>query len=138
MNETIKTILTRRSIRKYKSEQIPDDIMKQIVEAGLYAPSAMGRQPCHVVIVRSFDKIAEVNAQVKAATAAVFVGSSAPVAKKHFFTQLTWTRLSFSSSWRRCWRCGSFRLVISGSFCSGWRWSLRWPCSSIMLHRPCN
>lgn len=69
MNETIKTILTRRSIRKYKSDQIPIDELKTIVEAGLYAPSAMGRQPCHVVIVRGFDKIAEVNAQVKAATA---------------------------------------------------------------------
>lgn len=29
----------------------------------------MGRQPCHVVVVRGFDRIAEVNAQVKAATA---------------------------------------------------------------------
>ena len=60
MNETLTTILTRRSIRNYKPEQIPNDILKQIIEAGLYAPSAMGRQPWHIVAVRGFDKIAEV------------------------------------------------------------------------------
>ena len=83
MNETIKTILTRRSIRNYKPEQVPDDIVKQIVEAGLYAPSAMGRQPWHIVVVRGFDKIAEVDREVKAATARMpnnpykeFVGSA--------------------------------------------------------------
>ena len=68
MNETIKTILTRRSIRQYKSEQFPDEILQQIIEAGLYAPSAMGRQPWHLVVVRGHDKIAEVNREVKAAT----------------------------------------------------------------------
>jgi nitroreductase len=69
MNETLQTILTRRSIRKYKSEQIPSDILKQIIDAGLHAPSAMGRQPWHLVVVRGFDKIAEVDREVKAVTA---------------------------------------------------------------------
>ena len=69
MNETLNTILTRRSIRNYKPEQIPDDILKQIIDAGLHAPSAMGRQPWHLVVVRGFDKIAEVDREVKAATA---------------------------------------------------------------------
>jgi nitroreductase len=69
MNETLNTILTRRSIRNYKPEQIPDDILKQIIDAGLHAPSAMGRQPWHVVVVRGLDKIADVNHEVKAATA---------------------------------------------------------------------
>jgi nitroreductase len=69
MNETLKTILSRRSIRNYKPEQIPVDTLKQIIEAGLHAPSAMGRQPCHIVVVRGFDKIAEVDREVKAATA---------------------------------------------------------------------
>jgi len=68
-NETLKTILTRRSIRKYKSEQIPGGVLQQIVDAGLYAPSAMGRQPWHLVVVRGLDKIAEVDREVKAATA---------------------------------------------------------------------
>jgi len=69
MNETLNTILTRRSVRKYKPEQISGDILKQIINAGLHAPSAMGRQPWHIVVVRGFDKIAEVDCEVKAATA---------------------------------------------------------------------
>ncbi|GHT34456.1 NAD(P)H nitroreductase [Planctomycetales bacterium] len=69
MNETIKTILTRRSIRKYKPEQFSAEILQQILDAGLHAPSAMGRQPRHIVVVRGLDRIAEVNREVKAATA---------------------------------------------------------------------
>jgi nitroreductase len=68
VNETLKTILTRRSVRKYKSEQIPREVLQQIIEAGLHAPSAMGRQPWHIVAVRGLDKIAEVDREVKAAT----------------------------------------------------------------------
>jgi len=69
MNETIQTLLTRRSIRKYKPEQFSDDILRQMIEAGLYAPSAMGRQPWHLVVVRGHDKIAGVDREVKSATA---------------------------------------------------------------------
>jgi len=81
-NETLATILTRRSIRRYKPDPIPDDTVKQIVNAGLHAPSAMGRQPWHLVVVRGAAKIAEVDREVKAATARMpdnpykeFVGS---------------------------------------------------------------
>ena len=69
MNETIQNILSRRSIRKYKPEQFSSEIMQQIINAGFHAPSAMGRQPWHIVVVRGHDKIAEVNREVKAATA---------------------------------------------------------------------
>lgn len=39
MNETMKTLLNRRSIRKYKSEQIKDEELNAVLEAGKYAPS---------------------------------------------------------------------------------------------------
>jgi len=44
MNEIIKNILERRSIRKYKPEQIRQEDLDTILEAGLYAPCAGGRQ----------------------------------------------------------------------------------------------
>lgn len=44
MNDVMKTILHRRSIRSYRSEQIPKDILDEILKAALYAPSAGGRQ----------------------------------------------------------------------------------------------
>ena len=69
MNDTIQTIMTRRSIRKYKQDDIPQDVFQRIVDAGLYAPTAMGRQPWHVVVVQGLEKIAELNREVKAATA---------------------------------------------------------------------
>jgi len=82
MNETIQTLLSRRSIRKYKPEQFPGEILQQIIDAGLHAPSAMGRQPWHLVVVRGHGKIVEINREVKAATARMpdnpyrdFVGS---------------------------------------------------------------
>jgi len=44
MNDTIKTILHRRSIRSYKPEPVPAAELKTIIEAGIYAPSAMNQQ----------------------------------------------------------------------------------------------
>lgn len=44
MNQVIETILSRRTIRNFKSEQISEADLKQILEAGLYAPTAGGRQ----------------------------------------------------------------------------------------------
>ncbi|MBC7235559.1 MAG: nitroreductase family protein [Chloroflexi bacterium] len=49
--DTLETIMKRRSIRKYKPEPIPDEDLKQILEAGRQAPSAANRQPWHVVVV---------------------------------------------------------------------------------------
>lgn len=44
MNEVMKTILTRRSIRKFTDAPIPREILDDIVKAALHAPSGMGRQ----------------------------------------------------------------------------------------------
>lgn len=41
MNEVIKNIITRRSVRKFSSKEISNDILNEIIIAGLYAPSAM-------------------------------------------------------------------------------------------------
>lgn len=68
-NPTIETILTRRSIRKYKPDPVPPETMRQIVQTGLFAPSAMGRQPWHVVVVSGTEQIDRITREVKAATA---------------------------------------------------------------------
>ena len=49
---TLQTISARRSIRKYEAAPIPDDQMRQILEAGRQAPSAANRQPWHFVVVQ--------------------------------------------------------------------------------------
>ena len=44
MHETIETLKTRRSCRAYQPRQVEEGLLQQVLEAGLYAPSAGGRQ----------------------------------------------------------------------------------------------
>lgn len=44
MNEIMKTILHRHTIRRFDTKQIKEEALQQILQAGLYAPSAGGRQ----------------------------------------------------------------------------------------------
>jgi nitroreductase len=53
MNEVIKCILERRAIRRYKPEQISKEELDLILQAGMYAPSASGRQDVIMVVSQS-------------------------------------------------------------------------------------
>jgi nitroreductase len=44
-------ILKRRSIRRYRSEPIPEEVLRNILEAGRLAPSADNLQPWHFIVV---------------------------------------------------------------------------------------
>jgi nitroreductase len=57
MNETITVIKNRRSIRKYKPEQIDDKELETIMEAAIYAPSAMNQQKWHFTVIHSREKV---------------------------------------------------------------------------------
>ncbi|HIZ78694.1 MAG TPA: nitroreductase family protein [Candidatus Lachnoclostridium stercorigallinarum] len=57
MYQTMETILTRRSIRSFEKKPIPEEDMKQIVDAALHAPSAMGRQTWKFTVVMNREKI---------------------------------------------------------------------------------
>lgn len=64
MNEVIKNMLERRSIRRYKPEQITDDELNTILQAGLYAPSAGSRQGVIIVACRNMEinrRLGEIN-----------------------------------------------------------------------------
>lgn len=52
MNETIETIRSRRSHRKYREEQIGEAELQAIVESAIYAPSAMNQQKWHFTVVQ--------------------------------------------------------------------------------------
>lgn len=53
MNETIRTILKRRSVRAYKPDQVDEGSLELILEAGRYAPSAMNQQPWHFTVIQN-------------------------------------------------------------------------------------
>lgn len=61
MNETIENLKSRRSVRSYSSRQVPEDVLNEILEAGKYAPSGMGRQPAVMVVVRDNDRISSLS-----------------------------------------------------------------------------
>ncbi len=58
MNEAMKNLLERRSIRSYTDRQVPDELLDQVLEAGLYAPSGMNTQGCILVAVRDPQTVA--------------------------------------------------------------------------------
>ena len=53
MNETVRNILSRRSIRSYKTEQITDDALNAILEAGIYAATSRGREAWFLTAVQN-------------------------------------------------------------------------------------
>ncbi len=65
MNETIKTILSKRSIRAYKQEQIKDENLQLILNAGLFAPSAMNQQSWHFTAVQNKETLQKINQVAK-------------------------------------------------------------------------
>lgn len=52
MNETLRTLMERRSIREYKTAQISEEQLQQILEAGMYAPTGKGMQSPVMVVVQ--------------------------------------------------------------------------------------
>lgn len=59
MNEVIKNILERRSIRKFSDKPIPAEELDLIIKAGLYAPSAMNMQSWQFTVLTKREDISE-------------------------------------------------------------------------------
>lgn len=67
MNEVIKAMKERRSIRKFKAEMPPKADLEQIVEAGLYAANGRGKQAVITIAVTDKelrDKLSAVNNEI--------------------------------------------------------------------------
>lgn len=65
MNETIKVIYNRRSIRKYKPKQIPDSEIQQILDCALYAPNAGNQQMWHFTVIQNKEMLDRMVAIIK-------------------------------------------------------------------------
>lgn len=76
--EAMKNLLERRSIRKYKETQVPDELLDQVLQAGLYAPSGMNTQNIIMVAVRdkeTRDLLSRLNAAVMGHSGDPFYGA---------------------------------------------------------------
>ena len=58
----LQLIKKRRSIRKYKSNQVKKEKLARILEAGRLAPSAANRQPWHFIVVKDSEQVAALRA----------------------------------------------------------------------------
>ena len=78
MNEVIKALEARRSCRRYQPELIPQEILDQILEAGTYAATGMGRQSPIMIAVTDRamrDKLSKLNAAVMGMDGDPFYGA---------------------------------------------------------------
>lgn len=78
MSEVINNIKTRRSIRKYKEDVVPMDIIEKICEAGTYAPTGMNKQAPIIVAITNKevrDQISKMNGAVMGSQNDPFYGA---------------------------------------------------------------
>ena len=78
MNESIKNLLERRSIRAYKKELVPKETLDTILEAGEYSPRGMGQQSTLMVVTQDPELVArlsKMNAAVMGSTSDPFYGA---------------------------------------------------------------
>jgi nitroreductase len=57
--DAMEAILTRRSIRKYTAQAVPDELVKELLKAAMSAPSAGNQQDWQFVVVRSRQMLEE-------------------------------------------------------------------------------
>lgn len=78
MSEVINNMKTRRSIRKYKPDMIPEDVLNRIIEAGTYAATGMGKQSPIIIAVTNKeirDKFSKMNAEIMRVDSDPFYGA---------------------------------------------------------------
>jgi len=51
--DVFECIVSRRSIRSFKDEPVPDEALERILEAARWAPSAVNRQPWHFIVIKN-------------------------------------------------------------------------------------
>ena len=67
MNETINTIISRRSIKAYTNQMVSDHLLNEITTAATYSASGMNKQAAMMVVVKDKslrDKLSKLNASI--------------------------------------------------------------------------
>ena len=93
MNETINTLLTRRSVRRYKADQVSDELLDTVLNAGQYAASGMNSQNTVLVAVRdpkTRDQLSKMNAAVMGSSSDPFYGAPCVIVVLANTTRGTW------------------------------------------------
>lgn len=80
MSGLLEKIKSRRSIKKFKPDMIPEDVINKIIESGLYVPSGMNRQSPIIIAVtnkEARDRLSRLNAEIGGFSIDPFYGAPA-------------------------------------------------------------
>jgi nitroreductase len=69
VNEVLRVILERRSVRKYRPEGVSREDIETVLQAGLYAPSGAGAEPWHFTVITDKRVIEDFDLRARAAMA---------------------------------------------------------------------
>lgn len=78
MNTELQALMERRSIRSYKPDMVPQELIDQVIEAGLYAASGHSEQDSIIVAVTNKevrDKLSQMNRAIMGTTSDTFYGA---------------------------------------------------------------
>jgi nitroreductase len=65
LTETERVIFKRRSVRLYRKKQVPEEMVRRVIEAGRYAPSAGNNQPWKFIVIQNRETIDEIDRKCK-------------------------------------------------------------------------
>ena len=78
MNDVIKNIVERRSIKKYKSDMVPSELIDEVLKAGTFAPTGMNKQSPIIIAITNKevrDKLSKLNAKIMGVDIDPFYGA---------------------------------------------------------------
>ncbi len=64
-NDVLKNIYSRRSVRDYLPNDVPDNIIRELIRAGTYAPTAANKQPWRFVVIKNRELIKSLSDKAK-------------------------------------------------------------------------
>jgi len=86
MNETISTILRRRSVRAYRPDPVEQPALDLMLEAARHAPTAMNQQPWHFTVIRNHELLDELEEHCISAFVGSKVNALREIAKQEGFS----------------------------------------------------
>ncbi|MDR3231576.1 MAG: nitroreductase family protein [Synergistaceae bacterium] len=69
MNEVLRTIMERRSVRRYKADPVGREDIETVLQAALYAPTGGSAEPWHFTVITDGRVIGDFDARARAAMA---------------------------------------------------------------------
>ena len=77
-NAVLDNIYQRRSVRNFSDKEVSDEIIKEIIRAGTYAPTAVNKQPWRFVVIKNKQLIEEYDDRAKEAFLAAYKDTENP------------------------------------------------------------